>query len=265
MSKIQQKQKLLIVFLLLMVIITILLTRHSNEFAPHRAYKPSIDYEDDESWLNLTYGQFVDVKYRLEFDEVLKKSCNPANLSANYECLDELNKLDKRFSSSTSYSVSIPASWRLDCTNDKRRHVFFHTYWHLSNSIDLDSVDFRMLRLSVMSYLASQNSACSTLILWLSREFSDLLRSKILETFAYYIRNGQLQLRRFDFNELCDEANIRGCHFAKSYICTSKLFIHRIHLSMNVIGFSDLVRFFVLDIYGGILRRDCLINIIFKL
>lgn len=239
-----QKKNIWTVILFLFGLATVFYTNNPNETSI--TIYPTFKAEKFE-WLNFTYNQYVHLNYRKQFDDLLVKSCNPSDLFTNYICLNEMYKFDEKFKI---------ADWRLDCTHDERRRILFHTYWQLDDSVGLDGVEFRMLRLNIMSFLATQNSTCSTLIFWMSSDFPESFRVKILQIFAYYVRNGRLQLRSFNFDDLCFEASSHRTYFARSHICTSKLFIHRIQFafykfSYSVIDFSDMARFIILDIYGG--------------
>lgn len=198
---------------------------------------------DDETFYNSTNNIFVDSKYRDEFEQVIDKWCKPENPLLNFICLEGIHRFDQKFNIS---------QWRLDCTKDKRRRVLFHTYWKLEGEVDLNGVHIRMLRLNIMSFLATQNASCSTLVIWLSSNFSTNARKDMIDKFDKFFQNGRLELRVFDFDALCTEALVRKTRFSHSYFCTSNNTSIRTQNEKNVVGFSDLARFFILDLYGGI-------------
>ena len=185
----------------------------------------------NEQWISSKYN------YNLNFERIIEKWCDPKNLSLNYECLNHVNELDRQLNNNIKPFCS---------NNDK---LIFHTFWQFKKE---SSFYFRVLKLNVMSFLTTQNLDCSKLILWTHDSFPLSVKSKILSIFKFYVKILVLELRKFDLNELCHIAREKKSHFAKSSIC-----INRNHQNysnvFNMVGFSDLVRFFVLDIYGGII------------
>lgn len=192
----------------------------------------------------------INKKFKQEFDKVVRKFCDSVNLRlVNFSCLIQLNKLDKKY---TQIKFELGDSYHPshECLN--RPKLNYHTFWNIENggiwSAKSSKFSLRMLKLNVMSFLATQNLFCSKLLIWKLETFPTLYESEILNSFGYYIRNDVIELRTFDVNELCKASNLS--HFVKSGICTvdgsaGMSFLFSISL-------SDFVRFFVLDLFGGI-------------
>lgn len=225
MAKLNRKNLLLVNFVLIFAIILILSNYQSVNVANkiiNDQIIPSISNND---------------QYKNDFERVVSKWCDARNVSLNYICLNRVNELDR-----TSNSFIKPV-----CSNEDK--IVFHTFWQFGSD---SSFYMRVLKLNVMSFLSTQNLDCSKLILWTLNSFSPSIKSNILSIFDYYVRSRVLEVRQFDLKELCREARDRKSHFAKSSVC---LFSNKQDYSdiYNMVGFSDLIRFFVLDIYGGII------------
>lgn len=173
--------------------------------------------------------------YKQLFEQVVAKSCDSKNISLNYACLEAINKIDETRATRQCHA---------------KMH-YFHTFWHLS--ANSKEISIRMLRLNVMSFLATQTHCTSKLMLWKLSSFPETLELNILNEFSYYIEKGLVEFQTFDLDVLCQELdlNSNSSHFARSGICLDKA--NRIDDlgRLNSIGLSDLVRFFVLDLYGG--------------
>lgn len=223
MAKLNRKNLLLVNFVLLFAIILILSNYRSVSVA-NRILNDKIQpiVNNDQ--------------YKNDFERVVSKWCDPRNISLNYICLNRVNELDR-----TSNNFIKPV-----CSNEDK--IVFHTFWQFGSD---SSFYMRVLKLNVMSFLSTQNLDCSKLILWTLNSFSPSIKSNILNIFDFYVRSRVLEVRQFDIKELCREASDKKAHFAKSSVC---LFSNKQDYSdiYNMVGFSDLIRFFVLDIYGGI-------------
>lgn len=184
---------------------------------------------NNEQWMSNKYN------YNLNFERIIAKWCDPKNLSLNYECLKRVNELDQQ----------LDGNIKPVCSNNDK--IIFHTFWQFKTD---SSFHFRVLKLNVMSFLTTQNLDCSKLILWTHDSFPLSINSKILSIFKFYVKKLVLELRKFDLNELCNKARNKNAHFAKSSICINRNHQNYSEVS-NLVGLSDLVRFFVLDIYGG--------------
>lgn len=188
--------------------------------------------------LNIKKQQSINNKneYKLIFEKIIEKWCDPRNLSLNYVCLNRINELDRKFND----------NFKKICSNDEK--ILFHTFWQFGNE---SSFHFRVLKLNIMSFLTTQNLNCSKLILWTLNNFPLSIKADIFKTFELYVKSQLLEFKIFDLKELCYQARHKNTHFGKSSICifSHKLSYFKIY---NIVWLSDLVRFFVLDIYGGI-------------
>lgn len=179
---------------------------------------------------------YLDANYKREFEKVLETWCDPMNLNISDAllCLNRIRQFDQNF----------PLGKRTDCARDEV--VDFHVFWQF----DEGEILLRTLKLNVMSFLVTQNLNCSKLVLWTLSNFPHAILSEIMHDFVYYVKNNNIEMRTFDLDELCSEASRIGAHFANAHICTSKI-IRRIRFMRSQVGYSDFVRFILLDIYGG--------------
>jgi hypothetical protein len=106
-----------------------------------------------------------------------------------------------------------------------------------------------MMQLNIMSFLATQNLQCTKLIVWLLKDFNLNVKNS-------FIGNKTLELRVFDLKELCRyRKNGNGTlhsSFENHSICLSIDSSNEVFSAKTQIGFSDFVRFVVLDICGEI-------------
>jgi hypothetical protein len=124
-----------------------------------------------------------------------------------------------------------------------------HTYFHFNAG---DARLKRIMQMNVMSFLATQNLQCTRLVVWLLKEFNQELKANFTTIFNEFISNRTLELRIFDMKELCNYRNLTSgvlySSFENHTICKS----HNSHSNQGQVGVSDLLRFTVLDIFGGI-------------
>lgn len=195
---------------------------------------------------SLAHLQRINLNYQLEFELALNKSCNPKNLTLNNFCLSEIHKIDTKFA--TLKKKTIKNYTKSSECQTKNETLNFHTFWQLNAS---SSLGFRMLNLNVMSFLATQNLECSKLTLWVLEHFPKQLRQQLISKFTYYLDTNVFEIRNLKIDELCTLAIREQTNFAKSQIC-SKIVNSAEIRNKHLISLSDFVRFFVLDIFGGI-------------
>lgn len=160
------------------------------------------------------------------FISILNKFCDPVIIEQSTQCLEMLSKYKPE---------------RKDCSNDL---VYYHTFWQLKLA-RLNQFNIRVLELNLMSYLATQNLKCTKFILWKLAEFPQNIEKYLNKKYEYYIKSGVIEIRTFDFNVLCSNDK---SSFYKHEICKEKPSL----ASEYLVALSDFVRFFVLDLYGGI-------------
>ena len=184
-------------------------------------------------------------RFASDFDRIMDAECSVSNLRGQAACLNKLVALDQ---SMQEFRASLgnydPCN---DCVqeNGKKRLVHIHTFWHLTGP---DELNMRVLRLNLMSYLATQNLCCTKFIMWKLRESAPSVDEKVRREFDVYIKRGVLELKTFDMQLICahDKSKFRNgqlCAGNKGYPSLA---------GNKVVGLSDFVRFAVLDIYEGI-------------
>jgi hypothetical protein len=171
--------------------------------------------------------------------DILNKQCNATSIRISPKiCSDAL------FSINESISKNDCSECLYGTENNEISIVRFHTFWELKKNEKKFEYQLRVLRLNIMSYLATQNLCCSRYFLWYLNELNNETTNYILKTFNTYIKNKTIQLMQFNFDELCKTSNSYRNHV----ICKKKF---KLNVN-NLIGFSDFLRFFILDQYSGI-------------
>lgn len=206
--------------------------------------------------------------YRREFDRIVDEHCSPSRVYAvNVTCLERLDKLDRKYASLKKKPTNHYHP-RLECkkqTNDDENYsnkLIVHTFWKIDDSPNKpNEFALRMLKLNVMSFLATQNLYCSKLIVWkLASSSVSTIESVVLDTFAEYVRQQVVEIRTFDVHEMCRRSyggrTKPKRYFLNSGICsTDSTRGDRSSLNnflLSSVSLSDFVRFMVLDLYGGI-------------
>jgi hypothetical protein len=122
--------------------------------------------------------------------------------------------------------------------------IYYHTAWQIDST--QDDYEFRVLNLNLMSFISTQNLCCTRLILWKLRKFAqnkeDILKLKYRE----YFDKKYFQFKDFNIKLLC----MQSFTFKKYKICNSNR--KRSLSSIKTVGLTDFLRFFILDIYGGV-------------
>ena len=217
------------------------------------------DYEDGIDKVFIQVG--VDhalrtVNYRTEFDSILKSHCNPALNNLSMSCIQKINKLDQ-FIEKQRNNFKTKFHKCYDCLFDnatyKKVPFYHHTFWQIT---DMSSeFNKRALKLQISSFLATQNLCCTRLIVWKLKTFGKKLEEYIKQTYWWYIRNERLILKELDLEELCKfnktvESTILYSSLAQTKMCKNAKGV--VFDNADLVAFSDFVRFFVLDIFGGI-------------
>ena len=201
----------------------------------------TLNYVDEQELAQNGY------KLASEFKNILQTNCHASVLTLNNSCLDKLDEFNKHL---VSINLNKTQDEEIGCDKCfyefnnltsmyEKKTVYYHTFWQI-NGDDKDRV--RLLKLNTMSYLASQNLCCTKFILWKLDEFPDSVYKDFNHTFAYYIKNDMILIKTFKIGDFCQSG------FFKHKVCSSS---HSLN-SKYLVALSDLVRFAVLDQYGGI-------------
>ncbi|CAF1026324.1 unnamed protein product [Brachionus calyciflorus] len=186
-------------------------------------------------------------QFNKEFSNITQTKCDPRQNNLTYNsCLTSLKLLDEK--------IDIFKEKRDECSfclkiNGIKKIIYHHTFWQIKSQKDSPNYNYqyRMLNLNLMSYLVTQNLCCTKFILWKLESFPIYLELDINKKFSRWIQNGQIQIRNFDLKILCNlKTNLSIIH--KYNLCQSVLNLN----PDKLVAFSDLVRFIVLDVYGGI-------------
>lgn len=200
----------------------------------------------------------VNQLYRKEFDSVVTQYCNSSSNQVNASlCLNQLEQLDRKYNRIKSTSGYYHP--KFECLDKPK--LTFNTFWKIGISDKSAKFSLRMLKLNVMSFLATQNLHCSRLVIWKLASFPRELESEIIDTFAEYIQNDLVEMREFDVELMCRRGAINEpySHFYKSGICLEALekgTSPSLGFLLSSVSLSDFLRFMVLDFDGGGIYTD---------
>ena len=192
----------------------------------------------------------------VEFNEILQAYCDVKTKVYPLECLKKIRSFDikndllSKRTHAEQCKLCFYYNSNNDATNSQKLTIYYHTFWQLNKvNASHDEFNMRVLKLNIMSYLSTQNLCCTRFILWTLKEFPDEFLADIETTFEYYIKENLLQLKQFDLDMICAE---NTSSFKSTKLCSS-LFYRNENLSRKrLVALSDLVRFVVLELYGGI-------------
>ena len=158
-----------------------------------------------------------------KFDALVNKYCNVYLVNTTVECLKKLAEYDVK-----------KVHFIFDEKNTD--FIYYHTFWQPVKS---KSHHLNVMKLNILSYLATQNLTRTRLIVWSLQKLS--VEDEIKQEFVKYIKSGVLQFRILDLKKLC----MKGVFGLKYQYCTQVT-------NSNLILLSDFVRFLVLYNFGGI-------------
>lgn len=177
---------------------------------------------------------------------LLNKYCDPNNLKISPQCSDNLVTFDEKLDYLYNPNIKDDCAQCISNENDpiKKLYIYHHTFWKLSSP---SNYELRVLKLNLMSYLATQNLCCTKFYFWKLSNFPQNIEDDLRKEFKFYIDKNVLEFKLFNINSLCKTANL----FKNHATCKSNNIDDSI-LHTHSVGLSDFVRFFVLDQYGGI-------------
>jgi hypothetical protein len=122
----------------------------------------------------------------------------------------------------------------------QNKTIYYHTYWNLEK---YKSLHFRIMKLNILSYLATQNLNETKLIIWREAKFDDLVLEELRKEFTVFFETNTIEIRRLDFEDFCSNGLFKSYH---------KPCMHYGKNPSNFVAYSDFVRFLVLYKYSGI-------------
>ena len=225
LQKINSNRRITIIGICLMITLLILILDNRKDIS--LIYLPpgleSISKEPNIKWSNssnvVEHLREINKDYGKQLDKLLKTSCNPKKLT-NADCLNDLNRLEKEISDKKSSLKQYHPS--LECANKSK--LLFHSFWSISSGLysrRASEFSMRVLKLNVMSFLATQNLHCSKLILWSLDSFPDKYREEIYTMFEKYFTSDAIGIQIFNVEALCRLSLwSQNGEFKKSGICT---------------------------------------------
>lgn len=184
------------------------------------------------------------LKSSLQYNSFLQKYCDPKNLKISNECSQQLEKFNDNYN--YQYDKKDDCDRCIfDKNNNKKITIYHHTFWKLNNLFD--DYERRVLKLNLMSYLATQNLCCSKFYFWKLENFPQVIEKDLLKSFSYYFSKKIIEFKLFNLKNECETSYL----FKNHQICSGNT-LYDSFGSTDSVSLSDFVRFFVLDQYGGI-------------
>ena len=173
-------------------------------------------------------------------ESILNKECSPILFNISEKCLNSLKKIDQ-------YETSKIINGQKLNQNFKSRKILKYYHVFLAKIKKRTNLE-RLLRLHIMTFLATQNLYETKLILWKLENFPQYLENRINKTFKFYFDFSIIQLKKFDINEFCTTDSL----LERSGNCIDKVNINNHFVKLNSVILNDFVKFMVLLKYGGI-------------
>ena len=207
----------------------------------------------EKKYLTLVTNQY---NYERELLHIAENECNVRSLTGQKQCLDSLKFLDDRIKSDhqqiQDYNECDECELSIDSErsdgNSTRRVFHYHTFWQIDRNHSELAIHIRVLKLCMMSFLATQNLCCAKLLFWKLTEFPIEVETDLRQSFAVYIQRGVIEFNTFDLDVICKSSTSL---FRNNSLCREQS--QNASFTDNyLVALSDFVRFAVLDIYGGI-------------
>ena len=176
--------------------------------------------DDSTEYLNITnFNNFVD------------KACPVEDLQASLRCLGQLADFEE-----LNKEVQI---------ENPKRIVYYHTFWsELNENETVDSVEMRVRKLNIASYLATQNLLHTKLLIWNLKPMKRKLSTHFKSIFQNYLDKGIIELRSLNLTGLCSYSSFSKI---QKHVCAT-IDINKVKRN----AFKDLIRFLLIFNYGGI-------------
>jgi len=181
----------------------------------------------------------IDINLSNKFANELNINCHPSNLKASNRCSLFLTKFEKDYN--LNNLIKDDCDQCLLDNENRRNVVYYHTFWKLNS--DFSDYQLRVLKLNLMSYLATQNLCCTRFLLWKLSSFPSSIENDLLHTFSYFFEKKIIILMDFESIFLCQNTIM----FKNHEFCKSK--IKHNYSQLYSVSLSDFVRFFVLGMY----------------
>ena len=178
-----------------------------------------------------------------QYIDDLNVKCEPSNLKISNVCSNFLTKFDNAHNLNDVNSKDECNK----CILDKKNQpiiIYHHTFWKLD--LNYNQYQLRVLKLNIMSYLATQNLCCTRFLFWKLKDFPKSIETDLFNTFSYYFDKKIIKFMQFESRSLCQNTIM----FKEHEFCKSNKQIDFKH--KYSVGLSDFVRFFVLDQYEGV-------------
>jgi len=180
------------------------------------------------------------------FKTIIVNECDPRNFTLKSTCLSSLKQFDVYLLDLKAKNINVVNGCD-KCLNFvdgetnsvTQQKVLYHTFWNLNNR----GPTVRMVNLNLLSYLATQNLCCSKMYIWVLEGNKAKFESFIDEKLQFSLKNGFLEVKEFTIVEFCQSG------FFKQNICAN---LNASMGTFHMVSLSDLIRFAVLDKYGGI-------------
>ena len=203
--------------------------------------------------LNFSFNQDY-LLLKEKFKYILNEYCNAKENENSLTCIEKLKEFDLLFGTFKENNSKNYCTIFNYALNNNASKFYYHTFWQITNRKTSNNEYFKkVMKLNIMSYLYSQNLCCSKMIVWLAFNFGEEFEKELKKTFEYFIKNDNLEFKKLDLEEICSYNDYSFySSFREHALCSKESFDKIKKLNANSVQLSDLLRFVVLDLYGGI-------------
>lgn len=167
---------------------------------------------------NSLYPSLTDIYLnKTKFNYYVQKYCSVHELNVTFGCLKALKEYD------TSLPVFITG---------ESKTIIYHTLWNFDFN---STISFRLAKLQIQSYLATQTLLHTKFFIWLPKKTQLLHEFKV--NFKHYVQREVIQFKYLNVTNLCSHERFEPI----KYLCLNLTFFD-----------ANIMKFLVLINYGGI-------------
>lgn len=237
------KRVKLIIFLFLVGLmffysITFVIKTHTSNYkASNSMRRANFKYYMDNTHVN----HQIDIKsldyFNLStFNAYVDEHCPIEKLDVTYTCLKQLSEFEE-----LEKPVLI-----------NRKFIYYHTFWHIDDNDDENydkNLDVRIMKLNLLSFLATQNLLQTKLILWTLKPLNYKLNMHLKKLFDNYLNKEIIQFKIVNLKKLCSKDLFLQLRYE---VCTKVDEKNELKRKFYITALSDFLRFLILYNYGGI-------------
>jgi hypothetical protein len=134
-------------------------------------------------------------KWKTRFFNLTRSHCD-ARAIKQPACLSRIRQFDQNLNLQTFTDLKCS-----ECLQNEPK--FLHqTFAHANDNFRKEMI-LRLLKLNIMSFLATRNLCCTKLIVWTLSDFYMEISVGLIKTFSHYISVDNLEVKEFNLSALC--------------------------------------------------------------